>query len=139
MPRSLLPAVSPRVHPSLFSTSLPLCVEYSILYYLSMRINTTASGFLKSQATAAPFPPLSFCVLFVRLSDDPTSLLCRRRLSDLLPLCSCSTLQPSAFTSPTSTAFALPITDCFRLAHPRLPLTLLTPSISVLPTPQDNR
>jgi len=83
-------------------TCLPLCVAYFVLYRLGLRINTPVSGFVKSQATAAPFPSLLSCVLFVR-RPTPVSLLCRSRHSDLLVLVSSST-SPSPTTSALTTA-----------------------------------
>jgi len=62
MLRGLSPAAPPRVCLLLFPTCLPLCIAYFILYRLGLHINTPASGFVKSQATAAPFPPLLSCV-----------------------------------------------------------------------------
>ena len=46
-----------------FSPScLPLCVAYFVLYRPGLPINTPTSGFVKSQATAAPFLPPPSCV-----------------------------------------------------------------------------
>jgi len=70
----------------LFPTCLPLCVAYFVLYCPGLHINTPASGFVKSQATAAPFLPLSSCVI---LCPTPVSLLSCSHHSDLLVLISC--------------------------------------------------
>jgi len=43
-------------------TCLPLCIAYFVLYCLGLHINTPASGFVKSQATVAPFLPLFSCM-----------------------------------------------------------------------------